>query len=117
MKELFDPDMWFVVISQMNGQDYSSHSIHVFHVGKMRMKLCKGRITKARESYSTSMQVEALAVKFTQWEGELIQEKFKVKKLANFMKQDIERLMEEVQEARRIRFMHQPGKVCLDFRV
>ncbi|KAK6928930.1 Stomatal closure-related actin-binding protein, PH domain [Dillenia turbinata] len=45
-----------VVISQVNGQDYSSHSIHVFHVGKMRMKLCKGWITKARESYSTSMQ-------------------------------------------------------------
>ncbi|KAI7991142.1 Stomatal closure-related actin-binding protein 1 [Camellia lanceoleosa] len=46
-----------VVISQMNGQNYSSRSVHLFHVGKMRMKLCKGWITKARESYSTSMQL------------------------------------------------------------
>lgn len=46
-----------VVISQMNGRDYPSHSVHVFHVGKMRMKLCKGWITRARESYSTSMQL------------------------------------------------------------
>lgn len=35
------------------------------------------------------MQVEALAVKLTQKEGELIQEKFEVKKLANFLKQAI----------------------------
>lgn len=33
------------------------------------------------------MQVEALAVKLTQKEGELIQEKFEVKKLASFLKQ------------------------------
>ena len=33
------------------------------------------------------MQVEALAVKLTQKEGELIQEKFEVKKLVNFLKQ------------------------------
>ncbi|KAK9290578.1 hypothetical protein L1049_008749 [Liquidambar formosana] len=46
-----------VVISQMNGQDHPSHSVHIFHVGKLRMKLCKGWITKARESYSTSMQL------------------------------------------------------------
>lgn len=32
-------------------------------------------------------QVEALAVKLTQNEGELIQEKFEVKKLLNFLKQ------------------------------
>jgi hypothetical protein len=31
--------------------------------------------------------VEALAVKLTQSEGELIQEKFEVKKLVNFLKQ------------------------------
>jgi hypothetical protein len=31
--------------------------------------------------------VEALAVKLTQNEGELIQEKFEVKKLGNFLKQ------------------------------
>ncbi|RVX05072.1 Stomatal closure-related actin-binding protein 1 [Vitis vinifera] len=46
-----------VVISQTNGQDHPSHSVHVFHVGKMRMKLCKGWITKARESYTASMQL------------------------------------------------------------
>lgn len=33
--------------------------------------------------------MEALAVKLTQREGELIQEKFEVKKLANFLKQVI----------------------------
>jgi len=37
--------------------------------------------------YSQLLQVEALAVKLTQKEGELIQEKFEVKKLANFLKQ------------------------------
>ncbi|GLT88064.1 hypothetical protein SLE2022_061060 [Rubroshorea leprosula] len=46
-----------VVISQMNGQDHSSHSTHVFNVGKMRIKLCRGWITKSREIYSTSMQL------------------------------------------------------------
>ncbi|XP_057467106.1 stomatal closure-related actin-binding protein 1-like [Actinidia eriantha] len=46
-----------VVISLMNGQNYSSRSVHLFHVGKMRMKLCRGWITKARESYSKSMQL------------------------------------------------------------
>lgn len=34
-----------------------------------------------------SFQVEALAVQLTQREGELIQEKTEVKKLANFLKQ------------------------------
>lgn len=37
--------------------------------------------------YTRFLQVEALAVKLTQREGELIQEKFEVKKLANFLKQ------------------------------
>ncbi|XP_052176765.1 stomatal closure-related actin-binding protein 1-like [Diospyros lotus] len=46
-----------VVISQMNGRNYSSNSVHLFQVGKMRMKLSKGWITKARESYSTPMQL------------------------------------------------------------
>lgn len=46
-----------VVISQMNGQDHPSHSVHVFHVGKMRIKLSRGWITKAREIYSSSMQL------------------------------------------------------------
>ncbi|KAJ4706697.1 Stomatal closure-related actin-binding protein 1 [Melia azedarach] len=46
-----------VVISQMNGQDHSSHSVHVFNVGKLRIKLCRGWITKSREIYHTSMQL------------------------------------------------------------
>ncbi|KVI03409.1 hypothetical protein Ccrd_018293 [Cynara cardunculus var. scolymus] len=47
-----------VVISQMNGRNYSSHSAHLLRVGKTRMKLSKGWITKARDAYSsTSMQI------------------------------------------------------------
>ncbi|XP_012085914.1 stomatal closure-related actin-binding protein 2 [Jatropha curcas] len=46
-----------VVISQMNGQDNPSHSVHIFNVGKMRIKLCRGWITKARDIYSASMQL------------------------------------------------------------
>ncbi|CAL5428237.1 unnamed protein product [Camellia sinensis] len=46
-----------VVIAQMNGVDYPSQSIHVLHVGKMRIKLCKGKTTVAKEYYSTSMQL------------------------------------------------------------
>ncbi|EPS62653.1 hypothetical protein M569_12137, partial [Genlisea aurea] len=103
--------------------------------------------------------VEALAVKLTQKEGELIQEKFEVKKLVNFLKQasedakklvnqeksfacaeiesaravvlrigqaleeqersqcpdekqELEELIQEVQEARKIRLKHQPWKVA-----
>ena len=33
------------------------------------------------------MQVELLAIKLTQQEGEFVQEKFEVTKLANFLKQ------------------------------
>lgn len=46
-----------VVITQMNSRNYSSKSIHLFQLGKTRMKLSKGWITKARESYSSSMQI------------------------------------------------------------
>ncbi|KAM0004356.1 hypothetical protein Hdeb2414_s0006g00192651 [Helianthus debilis subsp. tardiflorus] len=46
-----------VVIVQMNGADHPSESIHVFHVGKMRMKLCKDKTTVAKEYYSSSMQL------------------------------------------------------------
>nr|GME04110.1 stomatal closure-related actin-binding protein 1 [Ipomoea batatas] len=46
-----------VVIVQMNGSDHPSQSIHVLHIGKMRMKLCKGKTTLAKEYYSTSMQL------------------------------------------------------------
>ncbi|XP_028780778.1 stomatal closure-related actin-binding protein 1-like, partial [Neltuma alba] len=46
-----------VVVSQMNGLHHSTESIHVLHVGKMRMKLCKGKSTIAKEYYSSSMQL------------------------------------------------------------
>ncbi|KAL4331801.1 hypothetical protein GQ457_07G036350 [Hibiscus cannabinus] len=46
-----------VVVTQMNGADHPSESIHVLHVGKMRMKLCKGKTTVAKEYYSSSMQL------------------------------------------------------------
>ncbi|KAH9790320.1 Stomatal closure-related actin-binding protein 1 [Citrus sinensis] len=46
-----------VVVTQMNGVDHPSESIHVLHVGKMRIKLCKGKMTIAKEYYSTSMQL------------------------------------------------------------
>ncbi|XWS52654.1 hypothetical protein CRYUN_Cryun11dG0089400 [Craigia yunnanensis] len=46
-----------VVVTQMNGADHPSESIHVLHVGKMRMKLCKGKTTIAKEYYSNSMQL------------------------------------------------------------
>ncbi|CAA2997316.1 stomatal closure-related actin-binding 1 [Olea europaea subsp. europaea] len=47
-----------VVIIQINGVDNQSQSIHVLHVGKMRMKLCKGKTTVAKEYYSNSIFVE-----------------------------------------------------------
>ncbi|EOA26038.1 hypothetical protein CARUB_v10019446mg [Capsella rubella] len=47
---------FIVVISQMNGQDYASRS-HIFTIGKTRIKLSRGWISKAREIYSTSMQL------------------------------------------------------------
>lgn len=46
-----------VVITQINGADQPSQSIHALHVGKMRMKLCKGKTTVAKEYYSSAMQV------------------------------------------------------------
>lgn len=49
-----------VVVTQMNGADHPSESIHVFHVGKMRIKLRKGKMTIAKEYYSSSMQVQQL---------------------------------------------------------
>ncbi|KAL6205134.1 hypothetical protein ACLB2K_022398 [Fragaria x ananassa] len=46
-----------VVITQMNGVNHLSESIHVFHVGRMRIKLCKGKTTVAKEYFSASMQL------------------------------------------------------------
>ncbi|XP_072954997.1 stomatal closure-related actin-binding protein 1 [Typha angustifolia] len=46
-----------VVVTHMNGRDYPSSSVHALHVEKLRIKLRKGRSTKAKESYSSSMQL------------------------------------------------------------
>ncbi|KAF5447653.1 hypothetical protein F2P56_033187 [Juglans regia] len=46
-----------VVVTQMNGRNYQSESIHVLHVGKMRIKLCKGKTTIAKEYYWSAMQL------------------------------------------------------------
>lgn len=46
-----------VVVVQMNGTDHTSETIHVLHIGRMRMKLCKGKTNVAKEYYSTSMQL------------------------------------------------------------
>lgn len=51
-----------VVVVQMNGHDHPSESVHIFHVGKLRVKLQKGRSMKAKESYSTSMQVKVYII-------------------------------------------------------
>ncbi|XWS71281.1 hypothetical protein CRYUN_Cryun03dG0125100 [Craigia yunnanensis] len=120
----------------------------------------KGRVagTNKDDVEEAIAMVEALAVQLTQREGELIQKKVEVKKLANFLKQasedakklvdeerafsraeienaraavqrveealqqqeqmslasgkqDLEELMKEVQEARRIKMLHQPSKI------
>ncbi|CAA7398344.1 unnamed protein product [Spirodela intermedia] len=46
-----------VVVLQTNGGDNPSSSVHVFHVGKMRIKLRKGRSSIAKEPYSAAMQL------------------------------------------------------------
>ncbi|KAF3330699.1 hypothetical protein FCM35_KLT04053 [Carex littledalei] len=46
-----------VSVIQMNGQDFASKSVHTFHVGRLRLKLRKGRSTKAKESYSNKMML------------------------------------------------------------
>ncbi|GER39358.1 plectin-related [Striga asiatica] len=46
-----------VVLIQMNDIDQPSGSIHVLHIGKMRIKLRKGKTTIAKEYYSNSMQL------------------------------------------------------------
>ncbi|XP_047973487.1 stomatal closure-related actin-binding protein 1 [Salvia hispanica] len=45
------------LLIQMNGEDHPSQSIHVLHIGKMRIKLSKGQTTIAKEYYSNSMQL------------------------------------------------------------
>ncbi|XP_038976329.1 stomatal closure-related actin-binding protein 1-like isoform X3 [Phoenix dactylifera] len=45
-----------VVLIRMNGENHASNSIHVFHVGRLSIKLSKGKTILAREFYSSSMQ-------------------------------------------------------------
>ncbi|KAH9738842.1 Stomatal closure-related actin-binding protein 2 [Citrus sinensis] len=142
-------------------RDVASLEGHVL-LKKLRdaLEALRGRMAgRTKEDVEKAISlVEALAVKLTQNEGELIQEKFEVKKLANFLKQasedakklvnqeksfacaeiesaravvqrfgealeeeeknspksktqDVERLVDEIQEARRIKRLHQPSKV------
>ncbi|KAK8913942.1 hypothetical protein KSP39_PZI023734 [Platanthera zijinensis] len=46
-----------VVVLQINGIDHPSNSLYLFHVGKLRVKLSRGRTIKAKEFYSSSMQL------------------------------------------------------------
>ncbi|XP_038988214.1 stomatal closure-related actin-binding protein 1-like isoform X1 [Phoenix dactylifera] len=46
-----------VVVVRMNGENHVSNSIHVFHVGRLSIKLSREKTILAREFYSTSMQL------------------------------------------------------------
>eukprot|EP00250_Pteridium_aquilinum_P008557 c18033_g1_i2 orf=148-1515(+) len=46
-----------VVILLQNGEAIAKPSVHGFHIGRVRIKLRKGRSTKAKEPYSASMQL------------------------------------------------------------
>jgi hypothetical protein len=46
-----------VVVLQLNGIDQPKESVHVLNVGRLRMRLCKGKAVVAKEFYSSSMQV------------------------------------------------------------
>ncbi|KAI7734222.1 hypothetical protein M8C21_004539 [Ambrosia artemisiifolia] len=142
-------------------RDVASLEKHVL-LKKLRdaLESLRGRVVgKNKDDVEVAISmVEALAVQLTQREGELLQEKAEVKKLANFLQQasedakklvdeerafarteienaraavqrveealqeqermsqasgtqDMEALMKEVQEARRIKMLHQPSKV------
>ena len=56
-----------VILTQVNGVNHPSESIHALHVGKMRIKLCKGKNTIAKEYYSSSMQVNWILLNFFQF--------------------------------------------------
>uniref|UniRef100_A0A0E0D0Z0 Stomatal closure-related actin-binding protein PH domain-containing protein n=1 Tax=Oryza meridionalis TaxID=40149 RepID=A0A0E0D0Z0_9ORYZ len=46
-----------VVVLQLNGIDQPKESVHVLNVGKLRMRLSKGKTVVAKEFYSSSMQL------------------------------------------------------------
>ncbi|XP_066387901.1 stomatal closure-related actin-binding protein 1-like isoform X2 [Miscanthus floridulus] len=46
-----------VVVLQLNGIDQPKESVHVLNVGRLRMRLTKGKSVVAKEFYSSSMQL------------------------------------------------------------
>jgi hypothetical protein len=46
-----------VVVLQLNGIDQPKESVHVLNIGKLRMRLSKGKTVVAKEFYSSSMQL------------------------------------------------------------
>lgn len=48
---------WQVVVLQLNGIDQPKESVHVLNIGKLRMRLSKGKTVVAKEFYSSAMQV------------------------------------------------------------
>ncbi|KAF3326128.1 stomatal closure-related actin-binding protein 1-like protein [Carex littledalei] len=46
-----------VIVLDINGQNYPSSSIHALNIGRLRIKLCKGKSILAKEFYSSTMQV------------------------------------------------------------
>jgi len=46
-----------VVVLQLNGVDQPKESVHVLNVGRLRMRLTKGKSVVAKEFYSSSMQL------------------------------------------------------------
>lgn len=46
-----------VVVLQLNGIDQPKESVHVLNVGRLRMRLSKGKTVVAKEFYSSSMQL------------------------------------------------------------
>jgi hypothetical protein len=155
------------LVDEAKLNDVTSLEGHVM-LKKLRdaLETMRGRMDgRNREAVEKAISmVEALAVKLTQNEGELIHDKFEVKKLASFLKKasddakklvnqeksfacaeiesaralvmklggafeeqelcskasrdqgpNVEKLVEEVQEARRIRRLHKPTMVQLHF--
>jgi len=46
-----------VVVLQLNGIEQPKESVHVLNVGRLRMRLTKGKSVVAKEFYSSSMQL------------------------------------------------------------
>ncbi|XP_078170825.1 stomatal closure-related actin-binding protein 1-like [Carex rostrata] len=46
-----------VIVLDINGENYPSSSLHALNIGRLRIKLCKGKSILAKEFYSSTMQV------------------------------------------------------------